>query len=358
MSNLKGKDLISNKEEFSKLLLKLDSEMKYKVSSRGWCYILENLNLITKAEFDLGTKKINILRKKTKYLPIDFVASDKARKFYFVDDLNGVSEDPKDYLISWLNSVKEIHTFKDDINFWKTQEYYIQMMVEKVDLVGAFSPLCKKYRIPLASTKGEPDLNSRLILARRFKEAEDIGLKCIFLYYGDFDPGGFRISDFLKKHVIDVEKDSNYDATNLTVERVGLNEQFIIDNKIQWINNLISSKGKDIWQCYQHYLKTGEKYRTTKKGKRILNTKIDKNEIAYCKKYGERKMEALAILPEVIMKEAVKDLENTIEKYLGKNPFQEYNRKSKESQDEVEKISNKIQLKAIVDDLIEKINKI
>lgn len=332
--------------------------MEHKVSSRGWCYILEGLNLITKDQFDMAMDKINYIREKTKYLPIDFIALDKGRKFHYVDDLKNIPEHPEEYLISHLNFIREIHRYKDDINFWKSQTYYLQMLVEKIDLVEVFGPLCEKYHIPIANTKGWSDLNSRLELARRYKEAEDMGLKCVLLHYGDLDPGGIRIFNFLRKHINNVKKDSHYDATNLIIDRVGLNKKFVGDNNIPWINNLITAHGKDIEVCYKHYLKTGEKFRIDSNGKRIKKSKIDNYEISYIKKFGIRKVEALAILPEKIEKEAIKDLENTIKKYLGKNPFQEYNRKLKETQFKVEEISNKIQLKDVVDDLIKEIKKI
>src|SRR5690606_38765788 len=103
----------------------------------------------------------------------------------------------------------------------------------KVDLVTLFSPVCKKYKIPIANSKGWSSMLQRAEYARRFQEARDKGLKCVLLYCGDHDPDGLRIGEFLRKNLQDLndikweDGEIGYDAKDLIIDRFGLNYDFI-----------------------------------------------------------------------------------------------------------------------------------
>ena len=58
-------------------ILILDSKSDFKISSRGWCYILEQYGL-GKGDFDIAEAKINECRK-AGYLPLDICAEDARR---------------------------------------------------------------------------------------------------------------------------------------------------------------------------------------------------------------------------------------------------------------------------------------
>jgi hypothetical protein len=57
------------------------------------------------------------------------------------------------------------------------------------------------------------------------------------------DPGGLQISDFLRWNMADLEKAVGWSPENLTIDRLGLNADFINDNGLTWIDNLETSKG-------------------------------------------------------------------------------------------------------------------
>jgi len=315
-------------------------EEKEKISARGWAYQLESFNLITKDQFDYCEKIVNLCRKEG-YLPIDFVALDESRKFFNVESLREDYENPIDYLIGYLEVDKKLDETKDDVAFWESQKHYLQLMVEKIDVRNLFHDVCEKYHIPIANAKGWSDLLSRAKLIERFKEAEEIGLIPVFLYYGDFDPAGIKIAETLKKNIIDLEKATKWSPDNLIIDHFGLTIDFIKENDILWINNLITGGKRDLGKLYKQYKEGKEK------------VKLYDYEIAYIEKYGIQKCEANAIIP--LRNIAIKDCENTIQKYLGNNPFEVYDKKIKECQKEVadlmEVVDFKERIQGLMDDI-------
>lgn len=227
-----------NLQEFAEFLEDLSHEIGFKVSSRGWSYLLETRRLINKDEFDKVTNLINRCRRDG-YLPIDFVAEEEARSF------KGI-EVPSTYPVeleikSWLEAALEAHSYYTP-DWWNGEEYYIQMLVEKIDLITLFSPVCSRYHIPIATSKGWSSMLQRAEYARRFKEARKKGLNCVLLYCGDHDPDGLRISEFIRKNLDDLRNITwndgltGYDPADLIIDRFGLNYDFIEANKLTWID--------------------------------------------------------------------------------------------------------------------------
>jgi hypothetical protein len=145
----------------------------------------------------------------------------------------------------FINQLKGVMTVVDRYtpDWWDEEEYYLQMLVEKIDLKTLFLPICKKYHIPIATAKGWSSLNQRGEMAERYKKAEERGLKPILLYCGDHDPWGYEISNKLMTNLQDIVKNTHWDPKNLIINRFGLNYDFIEDNHLTWIDNLITSAG-------------------------------------------------------------------------------------------------------------------
>ena len=300
-----------------------------KISSRGWCYLLEVYHIITKDQFDICQKIINECRKKG-YIPIDFVALDKSRLFDHVEVIDKYYSTPYEYLKSWFSAVRNCNTRKDDISFWESQKVYIQIMVEKIDVKNIFNNICKKYHIPIANAKGWSDLNGRYEMAMRFKIAEDKGLQPILLYYGDFDPAGLNIAKQLKKNIFDIEQATKWSPKNLIVDHFGLTYEFIEKHNLLWIDNLITgSKTKKDLSNPKHADHNKEYVQT------------------YIKKYGVRKCEANAIL--IIKEKAIEELETKLLNYLGDDPFKIYDKKIKKEQNDVLKIMEKSEIRELLD---------
>ncbi|MBE3122070.1 MAG: hypothetical protein IMZ53_12520 [Thermoplasmata archaeon] len=304
-----------NREEslrrFAQQLEKFTEDVGMKQSARGWAYQLEGMKLITKAQLDLVENLINECRKRG-YLPIDFTAEEEGRKFSGIEVPE--KKTPLKYLRGWLNVTINSAEYYTP-NWWLKEKYYIQMLVEKIDLKNLYEPICKEYHIPSATSKGWSSVIQRGEYARRFKEAEELGLKCVLLYCGDHDCDGLRISDNLRKNLEDImyvhweDGTEGYDPCDLIIERFGLNYDFIMKNHLTWIDNLITGSKKNLAS-------------PSHKNYRMPYVQD------YIKKYGVRKCEANAIL---IAKEAGKKLcRDAIEKYIGHDSLERFEERRQE----------------------------
>jgi len=332
----RGANRISEMIIFSEKLKEVTKQIGFKLSSRGWCYQLEGFGLITKAEFDKVEKAINDCRKEG-YFPVDFVLEEDARLFSGVEIPE--QETPLEYFADYLKTALNCcDVYIPD--WWNGEEYYIQMLVEKIDLKSLFSPICKKYHIPIATSKGWSSIIQRAKYTRRFKEAEEQGLKCVLLYCGDHDPDGLRISDTLRNNLFELNKVtwndgfSGYDPSDLVIERFGLNYDFIIENNLSWIENLI----------------TGSK-------KNLADPNHSNHNLSYVQDYlkniGVRKCEANALV--VKPKEGKQLCIDAIERYLGHDAINRFKDKRKEIEDEISDYFEDKNIKETLEKIIEEI---
>ncbi len=287
---------------FAEKLKEISRQIGFKISARGWCYQIEGFGLINKNQFDLVEGLINDCRE-SGLLPIDFTAEEEGRKFSGVEVPND-DETPVEFMQRYLDAALESGEYYTP-DWWDGEKYYIQMLVEKIDLKTLFRPVCQQTHICIATSKGWSSMLQRAEYAKRFAEAEAKGLTCVLLYCGDHDPDGGRISDFIHKNLDDLRNivwedgTDGYDPSDLIIDRFGLNYDFITTNNLTWIDNLItgskrnlaSPSHKNYWMPYvQEYLE----------------------------KYGARKCEANAL---VVNPDASRQLVmGAILKYLGEPP--------------------------------------
>ena len=325
---------------FADALLEVSKSITIKASARGWAYLLEGEKLngrtITKADFDQVEGNVNKCRK-AGLIPVDFVAEEEARGFDGVETPD--TDTPTEYMKGYLDAVLTCENWYTP-DWWDGEEYYIQMLVEKVDLKTLFSPICQEYHIPIATAKGWASIMQRAIYARRFKEAEENGLKPLLLYCGDHDPDGLRISDFIRSNLedlINIHWDNGtegYDPANLEIKRFGLDYEFIAKNNLTWIDNLI----------------TGSK-------KNLASPSHPNNKLPYVqeyiKRFGVRKCEANAIMKKP--KEAEELCRGAIEGYLGEGVRARFWAKRDKVHQELERLREKTGLKEAVAEALEAI---
>jgi hypothetical protein len=295
--------------EFAEVLNEIQARIDFKVSARGWCYLMEVRGYITKAQFDRVEEAINKCRRKG-IIPVDFVAEESSRAFSGIET---ASTDSIKETLSWM--LEDVLTgYRHFTPDWlEGEEYYIQVLVEKVDLKILFSPVCAEYHIPIANSAGWSSILQRAEYTKRFRFAQERGLKCVLLYCGDHDPDGLRISETIRKNLeqlADVEwRDGTpgFDPKNLIVERFGLNYDFITQNNYSWIDNLITGAKKGINDLADP---------------RHINNKLPYVQ-NYLPLYGARKCEANAMVTTPgIARQLMRD---TIERFLGvdaKNRFE------------------------------------
>ena len=347
-----GKERNLEMQEFADEMKKLTHRVGMKIFARGWCYIMEGFNLITKAQFDVVENLINGCRRNG-ILPIDFTATEEARQFSGVERPDTVS--PAMYMRRDLEYVLNAgnHYTPD---WWEDEPYYIQMLVEKIDLKTLFEPECRKYHIPIATGSGWQSMRQRAEYGRRFKEAEAIGLKCVLLYCGDFDPDGDRIITKLRGNLEGVSNSNwtdgacGYDPKNLKIDPFGLKYDFITANKLIWIDNLITARGGYLAKMINGKIVQGK----TDKGRPHPNFHLPYVQ-DYLKKYGVRKCEANALI--IIPDESRVLCRQAIEKYLGDDAEARFSEKREEVKQTFDEFRERTGLNEAIQKVIDLIEK-
>jgi hypothetical protein len=240
----------NNLRRWANEILILDSKSDFKISSRGWCYILEQYGL-GKGDFDLAEAKINECRK-AGFLPLDICAEDVRRRAKGLENLD--DDDHEDFAASLFRGTESAHEHYTPFSFWDDKEIYIEMVVEKIDLVNLFMPVCRKFRIPIKNNVGWNDINSRVHTMKRMAEHSAEGRECVLLYAGDFDPAGLVISAALRDNMKELEGAVNFELAqdgipdlnidDVVIDRFGLNYDFINDTGLSWIDGLETGSGK------------------------------------------------------------------------------------------------------------------
>lgn len=225
---------------FCRTILQIRSTLDFEVSARGWAYIFENRRVITKEEIDACQDLINECRK-TGELPIDICAVDETRAFDCLEQIDGKS--PESEARDIVNYIDTAHLHYQPHSFWEFQDFYIQMMVEKIDLKSLFAPVCREFHIPIANAKGWADINMRAAMMARFGEWESKGKKPVLLYCGDHDPAGLNISAAIRQNLADMVGAVGWPPDSLVIERFGLNHDFIVEQGLTWIDNLVTGSG-------------------------------------------------------------------------------------------------------------------
>jgi len=349
---LHGQKRIDALKEFAKGIQGIQTQIGYKYSARGWCYLMEEYG-ITKTQFDYTEGLINDCRK-LGILPVDFTAEEEARQFSGVEEPE--ERTPAERLVGVLNYALECgNQYTPD--WWEDEEYYIQMVVEKIDMKTLFEPVCKLYHIPIATAKGWSSITMRANYARRFMDAQERGLKSVLLYAGDHDPDGLRISEFLRSNLDDVKDivwgdgTEGYDPHDLIIDRFGLNYDFITANNLTWIDNLETSGGVIAYKTPDGKIRQGR----TKNGKPHKNFNMSYVQ-EYLRKYGVRKCEANAISK--IPKAAQELCRQAIQKYLGKNAINRFDKLRQDVLDEFARLREETGLEEAIIECKRKIGEI
>lgn len=308
----------------------------------GWCYYLEGLGTVSKAQFDQTQDAINEIRRHG-LLPIDFVAEEQGRQSQGVEW--PTEETPEKHLKQYLESALVCEdSYTPD--WWEGETCYIQMIVEKIDLVSLFEGTCKDYHIPIATSSGWASMLMRAHYADHFKYHESRGRTCVLLYCGDHDPAGFQISECLRENLADLKQvrwlngTAGYDPKNLIIERFGLNADFIDANGLMWIDNLITgNKQKPMDLASPTHPDHGKSYVQE-----------------YIERFGVRKCEANAMMRNSATMESGRQLCRTaIERYYGKRSVERFRQKRFAIKKRLDDFRTRTGLAVMIQDAIETI---
>ena len=90
------------------------------------------------------------------------------------------------------------------VSFWDDKSVFIVVLVEKVDLKHLFTPICQRYRVPIAIARGWSEKHTRGRLIEMLMPHIRCGRRIVLLYASDFDPGGLSIFDKLSKNILEL----------------------------------------------------------------------------------------------------------------------------------------------------------
>lgn len=239
------------REAMGEAIEQMSIDTGYKFGPRGWAYYAEGLGLITKGDFDRFTKLLVDMRKAGELDP-DVIEPDASRMATEVDEFDAAEATPEnqakwavddisDRLEAWANIFYE-H------GYWDGLDFYVEMIVEKKDLVQIFRDTADQYNIRITNGKGDTDIHTRLAMLKRFKQHTMEGRQCILLAIGDHDPKGLDIVAGLERTLLSCSnlKGLDWQRPEFEVVNIGLTESQIDDLGLMKIENLETGGGKEL----------------------------------------------------------------------------------------------------------------
>jgi hypothetical protein len=230
---------------------RMSAETGYRFGPRGWAYYAEGLGLITKGEFDRFEKLLTDMRKDGELDP-DVIEPDASRTATEVNDFDASDNEPEvfakwavddigDRLRSWSKVYHET-------GYWDDLDYYIEIIVEKKDLVQIFRSVADRYNVRITNGKGDTDIHTRLAMLKRFRDHTEAGRRCALLGIGDHDPKGLSIVEGLRRTFMSCANIKGLDwyEPDFDVVNIGLTEQQVRDLDLMRINNLETGGGRDL----------------------------------------------------------------------------------------------------------------
>lgn len=222
---------------------RMSRETGYRFGPRGWAYYAEGLGLITKGEFDRFEKLLTDMRKDGELDP-DVIEPDASRVATEVYDFDASTITPERHARYAVNEIGErLLTWTRAYHvagYWDALDYYVEIIVEKKDLVQIFRSTADRYNVRITNGKGDTDIHTRLAMLKRFRDHTEAGRQCVLLAVGDHDPKGLFIVDGLHRTIMSCAgiKGLDWDDPEFEVVSVGLTEDQIDDLGLMKIPNL------------------------------------------------------------------------------------------------------------------------
>ena len=87
------------------------------------------------------------------------------------------------------------------VDRWKNQKNYGEVMVEKQALEGVLLPICRDYDVPFTANKGYSSSSALYEAGKRIRDKIDQGHLVTILYLGDHDPSGMDMSRDIEERI-------------------------------------------------------------------------------------------------------------------------------------------------------------
>ncbi len=95
--------------------------------------------------------------------------------------------------------------FSYHLDYWKDQENYVEVWVEKDALVGIVGQICEKLDVNFFSCRGYVSQSEMWGAARRLRRHQDSDQNIVLLHLGDHDPSGKDMSRDIQDRLITFE---------------------------------------------------------------------------------------------------------------------------------------------------------
>lgn len=230
---------------------RMSEETGFRFGPRGWAYYAEGLGLITKGEFDRFEKLLTDMRKDGELNP-DVIEPDASRMATEVNDFEAAEHPPEAYARAAVDDIRDqLNSWAEsfyEAGYWDGLGYYVEMIVEKKDLVQIFKSTADRYNVRITNGKGDTDIHTRLAMLKRFREHYYAGRECVLLAIGDHDPKGLSIVDGLRRTIMSCSnlKGLDWYDPQFEVVNVGLTEAQIDELGLMKIDNLETGGGRDL----------------------------------------------------------------------------------------------------------------
>lgn len=230
---------------------RMSEETGYRFGPRGWAYYAEGLGLITKGEFNRFEKLLTDMRKDGELDP-DVIEPDASRMATEVGDFEAAQATPERMAQAAVDEITtRLRDWSDQFyehGFWEGLDYYVEMIVEKKDLVQIFRSTADTYNVRITNGKGDTDIHTRLAMLKRFRDHSEAGRRCVLLAIGDHDPKGLHIVEGLERTIRSCVnlKGLDWDYPEFEVVNVGLTEEQIDTLDLMKIDNLETGGGRDL----------------------------------------------------------------------------------------------------------------
>lgn len=239
------------RREMGEAIESLSHATGYKFGPRGWAYYAEGLGIITKGEFDRFEKLLTDMRKDGELDP-DVIEPDASRVATEVGDFEATIDSPEEHAQYAIDEISDRLRAWASIyyqyGYWDSLDYYVEMIVEKKDLVQIFRSIADRYNIRITNGKGDTDIHTRLALLKRFRDHTEAGRRCVLLAIGDHDPKGLHIVEGLHRTIMSCAniKGLDWHDPDFEVVNIGLTEPQISALGLMKIDNLETGGGRDL----------------------------------------------------------------------------------------------------------------
>lgn len=99
---------------------------------------------------------------------------------------------------------------------WSSQDYRIEVWIEKEALAGVFERVCRELEVPFFACRGYTSQSEMWRAARRLQMWKDGGFQPVILHFGDHDPSGMDMTRDIRERL------QLFECSSI-VERLALN---------------------------------------------------------------------------------------------------------------------------------------